>query len=134
MKKILLWLWQLPQHLLALIIWGILRLMNKILIFNHIDGKWLITVDVPGWGISLGIYIFMDQHYPKKEWVHEFGHSIQSEYTGPVYLPLVGIPSAVFNNLWDRLFHKNWTWEKRHTWYYNRYPEKWADRLGGVKR
>jgi hypothetical protein len=51
-----------------------------------------------------------------------------------LYLLAVGIPSGVFNNLWDRLFHRNWDAAKRHVWYYSRYAEKWADALGGVAR
>jgi hypothetical protein len=47
---------------------------------------------------------------------------------------VIGIPSAVFNNLWDRLVHKKWPSTDRLKWYYNRYPEKWADKLGGVTR
>jgi hypothetical protein len=30
--------------------------------------------------------------------------------------------------------HKKWSTERRQKWYYNRYPEKQADRLGGAIR
>jgi hypothetical protein len=46
----------------------------------------------------------------------------------------IGIPSAIFNNLRDRLFHKKWSSQQRYKWYYSRYPEAWADRLGEVQR
>jgi hypothetical protein len=137
MKEIVLWVWQLPQHLLGVIIWGVLKLARKILAINkhQVDKeKWLFVVNIPGWGVSLGSYVFMDCHYDEMDWKHEFGHSKQSLIFGPLYLLLVGIPSAVFNNLWDRIFHIRWSFASRHEWYYSRYPEKRADKLGGVER
>ena len=134
MKNFLLWLWQLPQHLLALIIWRFLKSSGKIISVRRERNKRCITVDVPSWGVSLGQYVFMDQHYEGEDWNHEFGHSKQSLYCGWLYLLIIGIPSAVFNNLWDRLFHKKWDWEKRKQWYYSRWPENQADTLGNVQR
>ena len=133
MKKVLLWLWQFPQHILALIIYFVL-MTKKILLTRNTAGNRIIITDTPGWGISLGRYIFMDSAYGEQDIDHEKGHSIQSLYWGPLYLIVIGIPSAVFNNLWDRLFHKNWPAGRRAEWYYSRYPEKQADRLGGVER
>ena len=135
MKKVLLWLWQFPQHLLAGIIFCCLRYLKRVdkVIKTNIGNTFILT-NTPGWGVSLGRYIFMDKAYGAVEFDHERGHSKQSLYWGPLYLILIGIPSAVFNNLWDRLFHKSWPPEKRTGWYYNRYPEKQADRLGGVIR
>jgi hypothetical protein len=83
-------------------------------------------------GFSLGRYICLDSLHTKKTIKHEIGHSYQSRLLGPLYLPIVGISSAIFCNLCDRIFHKKWTTTKRYTWYYNRFPENWADRLGGV--
>jgi hypothetical protein len=47
---------------------------------------------------------------------------------------VVGIPSMIFNNLWDRCFHSHWPIQARIRWYYHRFPEHWADTLGGVHR
>ena len=134
MKEVLLYIWQLPQHIFALLVLGVLRLRGKIFAECKVGEKRLVTVDVPGWGVSLGRYVFMDKRYGPEDWKHEFGHCAQSERLGPLYLPVVGLPSALANNLWDRLFHRHWPAEKRLRWYYSRYPEKQADRLGGVKR
>ena len=131
---VFLWVWQLPQHILALILYVLFKISGKILILARHEGKWLITVDVPGWGVSLGQYVLMDKAYNQCDWRHEYGHSIQSLYWGSLYLLTIGIPSALFNNLWDRIAHINWTVQQRHKWYYNRWPEKQADRLGGVTR
>ena len=134
-----LWLWQLPQHLAALVLWGILRLAGRVVsvdrnsfFMGNIDT--LILIKPPGFGVSLGQYIFVPEGCPDKTKRHEHGHSIQSRRLGPLYLIIVGIPSAVFNNLQDRLFHKSWPTQKRQEWYYSRWPEKQADRLGGVVR
>ena len=85
-------------------------------------------------GVSLGRYILLpynDINTVK----HEHGHSIQSKYLGLFYLLIVGVYSAVFCNLWDRVFHKGWCRYDRAYWYYKtRRTESWADELGGVDR
>lgn len=96
-----------------------------------------------GCGVSLGDYIILDykSYYPYRLYSsvrntvkHEHGHQVQSRILGPLYLILVGISSAIFNNLWDRIAHRKWPAAKRTKWYYSRYPEKWADKLGGAVR
>lgn len=68
---------------------------------------------------------------------HEQGHCRQSVMLGPLYLIIVGIPSALLNAL-TQLQSSRYTILKKigHEAYYNYYrifPESWADRLGGVK-
>ncbi len=58
---------------------------------------------------------------------HEFGHSKQSLYLGPLYLLLVGIPSFLMSML--TILHI-----LRPDRYYKRWPENWANSLGEVKR
>lgn len=91
-------------------------------------------------GISLGDYIIMDncrfklsKEELRKSINHEYGHSIQSKKLGWLYLLIVGIPS-IFRNIYDRLFHRKWNYDKRCKWYYDGFPENWADKLGGVER
>ncbi|GMO48359.1 MAG: hypothetical protein Pg6C_10940 [Treponemataceae bacterium] len=138
LPKIVLYIWQVPQHLLALVLWGFLKIFKKVLLVEHspfFPENIFITVDVKGWGVSLGKYIFMDCGYNKNiDRSHEIGHTYQSIFFGPLYLLVIGIPSAIFNNLRDRLFHKKWSFQQRYKWYYSRYPEAWADRLGEVQR
>jgi hypothetical protein len=91
-----------------------------------------------GSGVSLGDYIILDYQYCGKACsrqmvAHEYGHSKQSLILGWLYLPLVGLPSIV-GNIWHRLFHKNWSDDQKEKWYYSRYPENWADKLGDVTR
>lgn len=62
--------------------------------------------------LSLGPFIFLtdksprdrsgripDPDVPRRLLVHEYGHTIQSLILGPLYLPVAGLPSA----LWARL-------------------------------
>ena len=65
---------------------------------------------------------------------HECGHRVQSRLLGPLYLLVVGIPSFA-RNIYDRLvLSKTMTVLERRMWYYSGFPERWADRLGGVVR
>jgi len=136
MISIILWLWQLPQHLLGLFLIKILGAKkgkytkgNKEIFYWYYNKNSFIS------GVSLGKYIILKEFQDGvKTVLHEYGHSKQSLILGWLYLLIIGIYSAVFCNLWDRLFHKHWTAEQRHKWYYSRWCEAWADRLGGVKR
>lgn len=119
---ILLYLWQLPQNLLG----ALLKLFYKV--SNKVVYKDKIVCICKGFrgGISLGNTIIVNK-YPitKDTWntvKHEYGHSIQSKYFGWLYLFVIGIPSALhalvgFTDC-----------------YYDFYTEKWADKLGNVKR
>ena len=131
MIQALLWFWQFPQHLLALII---LRVFKATYAQNQpYPGKSIYTVK-KFIGVSLGNCIIVNENASELTIKHEYGHSRQSVWLGPLYLLVIGIPSAIFNNLWDRLFHKKWKITKRLKWYYGRFPENWADKLGSVTR
>lgn len=79
------------------------------------------------WGVSLGAVIILHTAYGSKTVAHEYGHCCQSAMLGPLYLVIVGIPSFLRACLWRLL-------KLPHSQYYAGYPERWADRLGGVKR
>jgi hypothetical protein len=85
-------------------------------------------------GFSLGKYICLTDAHDFETLKHEGGHCAQSKILGWLYLLIIGIYSAVFCNLWDRWFHQKWAYERRVKWYYSRWSEAWADRLGGVER
>ena len=137
MLKVLLYLWQLPQNLMALCLWGILKISGRIISVEkqqELPGILILWIRFPYLAASLGRYIFIDEKFRKVTVMHEYGHCIQSKYWGPLYLLVIGLPSAIFCNLWDDLFHQKWALEKRLKWYYTRYPENQADKLAGVIR
>jgi hypothetical protein len=126
MKKALLWLWQAPQHLLALAILATLKRLGKVESVAEFSDRVIITVYLR-MGLSLGRYIFVHQSYGENTIKHEQGHSVQSLFLGPLYLLLIGLPS-LSGNIYDRKYKKG------PSWYYKQPWEAWADRLGGVKR
>ena len=131
-NKIALFIWQLPQTILALALYLVWR--KRISHSYSYRGK-LVFVFSSGSAaaVSLGEIIFVFANSSPSVLDHEYGHSVQSLIFGPLYLLVIGIPSFVFCYLWDILFHKNWTYTKRTAWYHNRYPENWADKLGYKK-
>lgn len=135
-KDILLYIWQLPQNLAGLVLLGWYYMFGvkpkKYLTLDNVD--FYHTASMPS-GISLGEYVIMDYPYNRRanDVKHEFGHTKQSKILGWFYLIVIGILSLACNIV-DRLFHKKWNEKDREVWYYNLPWEKWADKLGGVKR
>lgn len=125
MKKVLLFIWQLPQNILGLLV-ILFTGAGKIK-----DGRYWVT-GISFFGVSLGNYVIfgdMNDHYiPVEQTImHEYGHQRQSKILGPLYLILIGIPSLL-GNIVFRLFKI----DSRH--YYKLPWEAWADKLGGVVR
>jgi hypothetical protein len=86
-------------------------------------------LDTRAVSVSLGRFLFC-RHGAARIRQHEYGHSVQSRILGPLYLPVVGLPSVV-RNLYGRLYRRR----TGHPWlrYYDGFPERWADRLGGLR-
>lgn len=123
MIKLLLYLWQLPQEIIGFFL--VLILKGKQTKYGIIG-----IYTVPNLfhsGISLGDYIIFDSRIEISETdvLHEYGHQLQSRMLGPLYLLIVGIPSLI-GNIYSRIKKKD------NKWYYSRFPENWADKLGGV--
>lgn len=74
-------------------------------------------------GVSLGVFIFLEEHLWDRDRSHEIGHHKQSRILGPLYLIVVGIPSFIRSRTVKGYYE-----------YYSGWPEAWADRLGGVER
>lgn len=122
-------IWELPQNLLGMIIYILQK--HKIISIRKIDGRFYFKNG--NFGISLGSFIFWmpllsdnNSDFPRVM-KHEFGHSVQSFYFGPLYLLIIGIPS-ILRVLYSKIFLK----VKKQAWqnYYKGYPENWANTLG----
>ena len=135
MKKNLLWIWQLPQNIIGFLLTRKYCFIGTV--GNGINFNVFYKKDFFGSGVCLGDYIIMDYKYlgitDRKAQKHEYGHHLQSVKLGWLYLLVVGLPS-ISRNIYDRIFHKKWTKEKRMKWYYSSYPEQQADKLGQVER
>ena len=123
-KNIILYLWQLPQNLIGLLL---------VLIFQpeesyDMDGCRLYYATRMRGGISLGRYVIVRswmKDYTGNTERHELGHAKQSRMLGWFYLFVIGIPSILWAAWWN---------EGRNRDYYSFYTERWADHLGGVNR
>ena len=118
-------LWELPQILLALILYAIMR-KRIVQAIDYKDSKVFFVRDFPG-GISLSFIIFLNDIDLNnlRAIKHEYGHTIQSLRLGWFYLVIVGAPSLIRANIWNHYKLE----EKK---YYEGVPENWADLLGGV--
>ena len=135
MKNSLLYLWQLPQHLLGLLLIAIYKPTRKHILEN---GNIVYYAYRKIGGISLGKYSIVNaSHYRedmrdslKRDTVrHEaIGHARQSLYLGWLYLPVIGLCSIVWAGLYG------WIIEPTKNGYYQFWTERWADKLGGVER
>ncbi len=83
-------------------------------------------------GVSFGIFIFVsDAHGDDSDWmhdtrIHEYGHSFQSLLLGPLYLLIIGLPSAVWCNFPLCVRYR----KKRGVSYNKLYCEGWANLWG----
>ena len=117
MKKALLYIWQLPQNTLGLILRAIYKGNDS----TYSDSIVRRSTKMKG-GISLGKYIIVNQFSKKTTVMHEYGHCIQSKYLGWLYLIVIGLQS---------ILHAALCKCKNHS-YYDMWFEKWANKLGGL--
>lgn len=119
MKEALLYIWQLPQNLLGLLLRAIYKGNDSV----YEDAVVRRTLKMKG-GISLGKYIIVNQFARESGIMHEYGHCVQSKILGWLYLIVIGISSGLHALLCKC---------KNHSYY--AFPvERWADKLGGVTR
>lgn len=130
-KNPILFIWQLPQHILGLILMAIYRPTNY---KEYKSSTVYILHDKGRFAVSLGNIIFIHESFLHSKNIipHEYGHTIQSYIFGPLYLIVIGLPSIIQNIIGSYLYKKGN--KKMHNNYYKRFPEKWADKLGKVKR
>lgn len=125
--------WELPQTLLG---HALLRLLRRRgLVLGEEPGPDCLLVETRHIGVSLGEVVFWfrgDGVGPDgRGWCaqHELGHREQSRVFGPLYLLIVGLPSA--SRAAYAAAHQRRT-GRRWTRYFDAWPEDDADRRGGV--
>lgn len=122
-KNILLYIWQLPQHIVGLLILLFIKGEAK----HKFNGITYYFYDPFPGGISLGNYMILGSQFSQTI-KHEYGHTLQSRMLGPLYLFVIGIPSIIWAGLYGSVI------KETHNGYYKFYTEKWADKLGKVTR
>lgn len=135
MKNALLYIWQLPQNLLGLLLIALYRPERMHKLDNGVEVHY--ATRMTG-GISLGKYSLVNTcHYRKdpaesmkRDTVRHkaIGHATQSRYLGWFYLLVIGLPSVI----WAALY--GWVIPYTRNGYYRFFTEAWAERLAGNKR
>lgn len=127
-------LWELPQTTLGAGAFVLLSLAGQVTERRLARGRVFVRTQM-GLGVSLGHFVFhTDVDSPfvpvgRENVDHEYGHAVQSRRLGPLYLPLVGLPSVL--RVGYAIGHRAVTGE-RWAGYYRGWPEAQADKLGGV--
>lgn len=132
-RDAVLFAWELPQNILGAFVYRRLKRLGAIAEVVHERRRLFVKTTT---AVSLGFFIFWyrDDDNPVFDITavnreHEYGHSVQSRLFGPLYLPIVGLPSylrTVYARWYYRKHGKKWLG------YYRGYPERWADRIAGV--
>ena len=116
--------------------WGILQTLAGAIVFlalirrKHFIYRGCVATE---WkrpqSLSLGIFIFvsdkLEGRLREEIIIHEYGHTIQSVILGPLYFPVIGIPSAV----WCMIPALEKRRINRGISYYSFYPERWANHI-----
>ena len=127
------WTWGLPQNLLGFIVFLICVRKPHRRFRTSIVTYW----DRPD-SLGCGMFVFlatqkpagysvaMGEKYQHEILLHEYGHAVQSLILGPLFLPVIGIPSFIWASLpvFERLR------ARKGLSYYWFYCEKWATNLG----
>lgn len=132
-------------YLLAQCTWGLLQTAAGAAVLLRYRrcprfrfGGAVVTVWPRSDSLSLGMFIFLTDKPPRDQrglvphgeisrrmLVHEYGHTVQSLILGPLYLPVVGLPSL----LWARLPPCRRIWREDVS-YFSFWTEKTANFLG----
>lgn len=128
LKEILLYVWQLPQNLLGLLMFWWYR-RDTVYGEERFRGVKVLYSEKMRGGISLGEYVIVPYRLflssvPAAKLdtiVHEWGHTRQSLILGWLYLPLIGLQSLAHAILHRKVCKER---DYRHFW-----TERWADRL-----
>lgn len=119
---ILLFIWQLPQNIIAIVM---LPFLGKLELISYKKFCFAFKGSKMRGGISLGTFAYLSPSLSKKipSIMHEQeGHTFDSKLFGPLYLFVIGIPSIM------------WAWlGDSNKCYYDFYTERWANKHAGLE-
>jgi hypothetical protein len=127
--------WELPQNVVGALLFAGETARGRVVRVERQEDR--VVIETTGTAVSLGHLVFWSQRSNRwhnldvRNRAHELGHAHQSRMLGPLYLPVVGIPStarAAFAVAFREITGRKWDG------YYRGFPERWADELGGVDR
>lgn len=120
------WTWGFPQTLIGLAFYCLHYKNPHWQYHGCIVTSWKVSGS-----LGVGMFLFVNEdHYAThpQVLVHEFGHAVQSAILGPLFLPIMGIPSFLWCNL--PLFRR--LRREKDISYYRFYPESTANFLGSL--
>lgn len=122
--SIIYWIWCFPQMFLAYFLRAFVKVSSKKIYKDVIIYK----CNLKSGSISLGNKIFLCKEHWDDAYVtcHEYGHCKQSLMLGWFYLLVIGLPSFIWCNCFNKYR------ERKNINYYNFFTEKWANKLGGI--
>ena len=124
LKFIGLFLWQLPQNIVALCM---MPFLGKLEVIDYRNYCYSFKTEKMMGGISLGSFVYISEFSSDCEETiaHEQdGHVKQSHMLGWLYLIVIGIPSITWAWTFRALGFKNYYWF---------YTEAWANKLAGLE-
>ena len=134
-KSIFLYVWQLPQNLLGLLLVYIYKPQRVHILENGVEIHY--SHKMQG-GISLGKYCLVHTSHYRENVEHSLarntvrheslGHTKQSMMLGWLYLIVIGLPSIVWATMYGRIIKES------KNGYYKFYTERWCDTLAGIER
>lgn len=134
LNRALLFGWELPQNIVGILVLATQAILGNVIAVRFQQERVFVEIRSIG-AISLWLFVFFtckdNPFVPvgRENRDHEFGHSFQSRALGPLYLPVIGIASEA------RVFYAfayRYVTGRRWSGYYDGFPERHADELGGV--
>ena len=120
------WTWGFPQTLVGFIIYLAHNDAPHRTYHGCIVTKWKQAAS-----LGVGMFLFLSERSYENDpqvQVHEFGHAVQSAILGPLFLPVMGIPSF----LWCNLKPCRKLRQEKGVSYYRLYTESTANILGSL--
>lgn len=126
------------MYVLLQFTWGILQNLAGLVMFlvckmlgckskkykNAVATKWNNKYG----SVSLGMFLFVTDDDDETLLAHEYGHSLQSIFLGPLFFFVIGIPSICWAAFGDK-------YRKKHNkTYYEFYTESWSNELVGLDK
>ena len=126
------------MYVLLQFTWGILQNLEGLVMFlackmlgckskkykNAVVTKWNNKYG----SVSLGMFLFVTDDEDETLVAHEYGHSLQSLFLGPLFFFVIGIPSICWAAFGD-------SYRKKHNkTYYEFYTESWSNELVGLDK
>lgn len=102
MKRVLLWLWQFPQNIIALIIIKFIYTdYNSYCTFKKVNGVYFYSTICRSCfmdDFTLGDYIFIsaDSWFTDIKLRKSYGYVLSSRILGPLWIPLIIVPRVIY--------------------------------------